>query len=243
MCSLLVLLGVDPEWPVLVGANRDEQRSRSSSPPGLIPGVRRRILAPRDARAGGTWIGINDGLWFAAITNVGRRRIADAASRGRLPLLALDQERFDDVPGALRAEVEARPYNGFQLLVTDGGRTWIARHIDSVLRIEESDARLFALSNDDPLHVEPPPALAEARAPGLPLAARLDVIARVLLDRGEHGGHRMLKDDGDYGTVSSSILALPRAGLAGVVWRYAAGPPDRVPYRDYGNLARRLAEG
>jgi len=42
--------------------------------------------------------------------------------------------------------------------------------------------------------------------------------------------------------VSSSLIAIPRGDLRELVWRYAAGAPDEVPYRNYGNLARRLVE-
>ena len=51
-----------PDYPVflLVASNRDEERSRPSSPPGLWVGERRRILSPRDRRAGGTWLAVND---------------------------------------------------------------------------------------------------------------------------------------------------------------------------------------
>src|SRR5687767_5402453 len=106
MCSLLVLLGADPEFPILVGANRDELRTRLASPPGLFVGARRRMLSPRDRRAGGTWMAVNDALWFAGLTNVvGGNRFANAASRGHLPHLALDQERLDDVGSALQAAV------------------------------------------------------------------------------------------------------------------------------------------
>jgi hypothetical protein len=65
----------------------------------------------------------------------------------------------------------------------------------------------------------------------------------LLLDAGDHGGHRVLKKGGSYGTVSSSLIAVPSADLRALVWRYAAGSPDEAPYRSYGNLARRLVDG
>jgi hypothetical protein len=42
------------------------------------------------------------------------------------------------------------------------------------------------------------------------------------------------------GTVSSSLLALPRTLSAGT-YRHAQGPPDQVPHEDYSHLLRQLA--
>ncbi len=243
MCSLIVLLGVDPEFPILVGANRDEQRRRPSSPPGLFVGQRRRILSPRDQQAGGTWMGVNDALWFAGITNIaGGNRSAAAASRGHLPHLALDQQTFADVVPAVRAEVAAHAYNDFQLLVTDGDRVVVFRHVDRVLRHDPLAERTLVLTNEHALNALRVDGLDRARAPNLSPADRLDGLAPALLDQGAASGHPLLKLGVDYGTVSSSLLAIPRHDPTQMIWRYAAGSPDQAPYRNYGNLGRRLRD-
>ncbi|PSP47352.1 hypothetical protein BRC60_08635 [Halobacteriales archaeon QH_1_68_42] len=56
MCTLVFAWQVFPDAPVVAAANRDELLDRPSEPPSVIeeePGV----VAPRDAEAGGTWIG------------------------------------------------------------------------------------------------------------------------------------------------------------------------------------------
>ncbi len=58
MCLLILLRGVDPEYPLIVASNRDEQRSRRSAPPGLFVGQNNRILTPPDRQAQGTRMGI-----------------------------------------------------------------------------------------------------------------------------------------------------------------------------------------
>ena len=241
MCSLFVLLDADPDFPILVAANRDEQRARPSSPPGLFVGRHRRILSPRDQRAHGTWMGVNDALWFAGLTNVaGGNRSAAAASRGALPHLALDQEHFDAVPKAIAAEVVARAYNDFQLLVTDGTRAVVLRHVDRALCVETPSTRTFVLTNEHAPQTLQVPGLDGARAHRLSVLERLDRLAPLLLDTGASSGHRVLKVGGDYGTVSSSLVAIPRRDVMQLIWRFAPGSPEQTSYRNYGNLGRRL---
>src|SRR5689334_15144839 len=66
MCTLLVAAHVFEGHPIVVVANRDEQLDRPSSPPSIWPGG---FLAPRDDRAGGTWLGVNRAGVFVGITN------------------------------------------------------------------------------------------------------------------------------------------------------------------------------
>jgi len=63
------------------------------------------------------------------------------------------------------------------------------------------------------------------------IGAGLQILQRV-------GGPQQ-RGDG-YGTVSSSLIAVPAQDPLALVWRYAAGPPDVTDYKNYGNLGRRL---
>ena len=68
VCTLVFAWQVFPDAPVVAAANRDELLDRPSEPPSVIeeePGV----VAPRDAEAGGTWIGYNEHGVLVAITN------------------------------------------------------------------------------------------------------------------------------------------------------------------------------
>lgn len=241
MCSLFVLLGVEPDYPILVAANRDEVRERKASPPGLFVGTRRRILSPRDRLAGGTWMGVNDRLWFAGLTNVaGGSRSPSATSRGELPHLALDQDRFEDIEPAVASAVAKCVYNQFQLLVTDGTAALAFRHVAGELTVERPAATTLTLTNEHALNALQAPWLQEARAAGKSIEERLASLTAILRDEGAATGHRVLKPGGAYGTVSSSVLAVPRDDPRQLVWRYAQGSPDVAPYREYGNLGRRL---
>jgi hypothetical protein len=244
VCSLIVLLQCDPEFPIIAAANRDESRDRPASPPGLFTGERRRVLSPRDRRGGGTWMGVNDAGWFAALTNVaGERARAGAPTRGLIPHLALDQADVGAAMAAVERAVSERPFNAFQLLLTDGKAVHVLRHAEGALTRDTSTQRVTLLSNDHAAGELVLPGLDAASAPGVDLEARLAALRPILLLDGTTGTHRVLKRGGAYGTVSSSLLAVPRADLRRLVWWYAAGPPDAAPYRNYGNLGRRLVEG
>ena len=244
MCLLILLAGIDPDWPVIVAGNRDEERDRPSAPPGLFVGERLRILSPRDRRAGGTWLAVGERGVVAGITNLADAPVgAGMRSRGDLPHLAVDQ---DDVPAAVaavRAAVAGAPFNGFQLVISDG--------IDSRVLVQRGgDVQEHALaggtlvvSNEHQIGELTLPGLDAACAAGLSIDDRLAALRPLLLDAGERSGHRVLKRGGHYGTVSSSLIAVPAGDVRSLRWLFAAGQPDEVPFRDYGNLARRLAEG
>src|SRR5688572_16621251 len=123
MCLLIVLQGLDPDFPIFVASNRDEQRERKASPPGLWVGERHRVLSPRDRRAGGTWLGVNDRGMFAGLTNLaGVPAGVLPTTRGTLPHLALDQDDLDSAVAAVAQVTAAREHNAFQLVLADGTR-------------------------------------------------------------------------------------------------------------------------
>lgn len=85
MCILLIAHETDPEYPLIVAANRDELYDRPASPAHWWPDAPR-VLAGRDRKAGGTWLGVSREGSFAALTNHwgGETMPADAPSRGLL---------------------------------------------------------------------------------------------------------------------------------------------------------------
>jgi hypothetical protein len=244
MCLLITLVGVDPDHPIVVASNRDERRDRPSAPPGLFVGERRRILAPRDRRAGGTWIGVNDLGLFVGLTNLkGAAESGDAApSRGHLPHTALDQDSVDAAAEAVTKAVGLAPFGGFQLLVTDGRQARVLTHEGGRIEDRAFGEGPLVLTNEHrpgALHL---PGLAAACAADLDLDSRLGLLRAALCDEGAISGHPVLKRGGTYGTVSSSLLAIRPSAIRELVWRFAAGLPDEAPYKSYGNLARRLVD-
>ncbi|MCE5265515.1 MAG: NRDE family protein [Deltaproteobacteria bacterium] len=119
MCLILFAWKMDDRFPLVVAANRDEFYERPSAPAAFweeAPG----LLAGRDLREGGAWLGITrEGRW-AALTNYrdpASVRIG-APSRGRLVHdYLLGRERPEDY--LRRIGPIADRFNGFSLLAGD----------------------------------------------------------------------------------------------------------------------------
>ena len=242
MCSLIVLRGISSEHPLIIAANRDGQVTRKASPPGIWLGERRRVLSPRARVAAGTWLGVNDLGCFAGLTNVyGDAAVAGAPSRGHLPHIALDHDCLDDGVDAVLSLVGREPHSSFQLVVADRDRIVVIRHAAGEVACQEWSGPALSITNEHAAGEWSPRYLEPALAPGLELSARLNALAVTVKDRGGEGHHTVCKHGDTYATVSSSLIAVPADGVAGLSWLYAPGPPGAARYRDYSNLARRLA--
>jgi hypothetical protein len=241
---LIVLRGLHDDYPIVVAGNRDERTDRAASPPGLWVGERHRMLSPRDRRAGGTWMAVDQHLRFAGLTNVaGEPPVPEAPSRGHLPHLALDEPDLDAAVLAVSRRIADQPHSAFQLVLCDGVRTVVLRHARGHLDLVEWTAPALVVTNEHPPGALSLRGLPAAVAPALEVEQRLDALATLLRDPGGEGHHMVLKRGQGYGTVSSSLLAIPARDPTRLVWRFAPGPPDVTPYRNYGNLGRRLVPG
>ncbi|MCD4715331.1 MAG: NRDE family protein [Desulfobacterales bacterium] len=117
MCLILIAIQSHSEYKLVIAANRDEFYERPTAPAAFWdsePG----LLAGRDLRAGGTWLGITKKGRIAAITNYRDPSSikSDAPSRGSLvtDFLSGQQSSVDYLEGIKR---EAHEYNGFNLIV------------------------------------------------------------------------------------------------------------------------------
>lgn len=119
MCLVLLVHGVHPEYRLIVAANRDEFYDRPTSPAAYWTDAPD-LLAGRDLRAGGTWLGITRDGRFAAVTNFrqGQRESPAARSRGHLVSGYLMGELgLSDYMS--QVERDAQLYNGFNLVAAD----------------------------------------------------------------------------------------------------------------------------
>ena len=109
MCLIVLAYKVHPEYPLILAANRDEFLERPTEKAHFWPDAPH-ILAGRDLRAGGTWLGITRSGRFAALTNhrdLRRPAVVNSPSRGQLVRLALEDEL---------AGLDTSVYEGFNLL-------------------------------------------------------------------------------------------------------------------------------
>jgi uncharacterized protein with NRDE domain len=124
MCLLVLAWKAHPRYRLVIAANRDEYHDRPAAALGRWP-ARDDILAGRDLRAGGTWLGIDRRRRFGVVTNFRDlvRAPPGASSRGGLIPRYLAGA---DGPGEyLRAlEPQAAEYGGFNLLLADDDSLW-----------------------------------------------------------------------------------------------------------------------
>jgi uncharacterized protein with NRDE domain len=119
MCLIVVAWHARADLPLVVAANRDEWRDRPAERARWWPD-HPGILAGRDLKAGGTWLGITRDGRFAAITNYRdpAERRSTAPSRGAL---AIDYLLGDEPPARYLTRLleVADRYNAFNLIVGD----------------------------------------------------------------------------------------------------------------------------
>ena len=145
MCLILFSYNQHPKYPLILAANRDEFLNRPTAPAALWddhPG----LIAGRDLKAGGTWMGVTANLRFAAITNYRdpTSEKKNAPSRGHL---VLDYLRDDMHPEAYLEVLnkKADDYNGFNLLLGSGRGLWYYSNRENLVRKVEPG--IHGLSN------------------------------------------------------------------------------------------------
>ena len=120
MCLIVFAWMNHPRYRLVVAANRDEFHDRPAAPLGWWA-ADNRMLAGRDLRAGGTWIGVTRDGRFGAVTNfrgIDGPTAADAPSRGGL---VPDYLAGESTPGEFLEKLNgaATRYAGFNLLAGD----------------------------------------------------------------------------------------------------------------------------
>jgi hypothetical protein len=239
MCILVILRNRVEGWPLVVGANRDEYRDRPWDPPRLDGDV----LAPRDRRAGGTWIGVNRAGLLVAVTNRPEER--PDPSRPSRGLIALDLLRASG-PGAaldrLHVELSRERRNGFRVLVASASEAHVAAHPaddGGPVTVRAVPSGLHTVTNRWGLdELDHGGALDEADLPpGSTLDDALRRMRSVLAlhdDRGPAGRDAICKHEDDRGTLSSTIVALPEDPAGVPVVLMAPGAPCETPWENVG---------
>ena len=145
MCLLLMALNTHATYPLILLANRDEYYERPTASARFWDEAPF-VLAGKDLRAGGTWLGITRKGRIAAVTNY--RDPASikqgAPSRGRLVSdFLLGQRGAEEYIEKL--DREAVKYNGFNLIIGERGKYyWYSNRDDGVQLLS---AGIYGLSN------------------------------------------------------------------------------------------------
>lgn len=243
MCTLIAFHRPRPRVHLVVAANRDEYLDRPTRGLELDRIGGRGVLAPRDLRAGGTWLGLNDLGVFAALTNrPNPSPEASRPSRGLLVTAALAQASARGA-AELLAALPDRAYNPFNLFVADGEQAFVAVYEGSA-RVTELAPGAHLIGNADPNDRSVPKVdrllqAAERVAAGAP-EDWLDGLADVCRS---HAGDTPLAaacvHQGGYGTRSSLLLRL-EAERSRSELRWSDGAPCRSRYRNLTPLLHEL---
>jgi hypothetical protein len=241
MCILAVLYRLVPESPILVAANREEYYDRPSTSPSIQSG-KPRVLCGVDQRAGGTWLGVNQHGMFVGLCN--RRGNSDPFGSRSRGLLAREVLRCNTARKGVDKAVEelmTHRYEGLNLIVCDAESGWVV-HSDNEHEVLPLEEGLNIVSNqnvNDPNDERVRLAhrlltLQMLDSPVKFLAVASKVFAR---SPSPEGRPSMVVRSGDYGTVSSTLIALsPKPRDA--IFQFANGSPDRTKYEDYSPMLR-----
>lgn len=140
MCVAAFAWQAHPRWHFVAVANRDELHERPAA--ALAPwDDGSGIIAGRDLRSGGTWLGLTEAGWLALVTNLRGYGLADPsrASRGGL-VTGLLTGNLDP------ATVDLTPYNPFNLVLVDGGHAVFLSNRPAAIRTELAHG-IYGLSN------------------------------------------------------------------------------------------------
>jgi uncharacterized protein with NRDE domain len=256
MCTLVILRRPDHDWPVIVGANRDEMVDRPWHAPDRHWPDRPEVVAGQDLEAGGTWLGLNDHGVVAGILNrpgalgpaPGKR------SRGELVLEALDHADAAAAAAAL-SHIDGRAYRPFNLVIADNRDAfWLALSQDGgVVDAQPIPDGLSMITANDLNDPETPrirrflPNFRDS-APPDPVAGDWQTWQALLGDTSSTpgdgpAGAMTIETEVGFGTVSSSLIALPAVTLPDdhPHWLFADGPPNLTDYAPVAALALQSA--
>jgi uncharacterized protein with NRDE domain len=227
VCLIALAWRARADLPLVVAANRDEWRERPTQAAHWWK-EHPELLAGKDLRAGGTWMGITRAGRFAAVTNFRdpSDKRSTARSRGALVTEFL---LGSDTPARFLSELAARAheFNGFNVIVGDGASLLYFGSRENMARPVEPG--IHALSNH--LLDEPWPKVVRARRHMEDAMAVAEPAAQLFEMLSEQGlaDDQALPDTGvgiawerrlssalitgeDYGTRASTVMTLAADG-------------------------------
>lgn len=145
MCLILFSYKMHPDYRLILAANRDEFYNRPTAPLDYWDD-HPDVLAGRDLKGRGTWLGVTTSGRIAAITNYREpdAHLENTTSRG---LLICDFLTGKSTPKRYLEAVGqvSRAYNGFNLIVGDPSQ--LCYYSNRATRIQQLQPGLYGISN------------------------------------------------------------------------------------------------
>jgi uncharacterized protein with NRDE domain len=234
VCTVTILFRPGHDWPLVLAANRDERLDRAWDPPAAWWPDRPGVIAGRDHSGGGTWMGINgQGVVAAVLNRQGSLGPAPGKrSRGELPLMALEHASARAAAEAICA-LDAGQWRGFNMVLADAdGAVFVRGAGQGQPRAMVLAAGVHMVTAHDPNDPDSPRVarhLERFRDATPPTPGNWEAWRAILSDRSGDAGEQInVVPRAGFGTVCSSLVALPRDGQP--VWLFAAGPPHRAVF-------------
>jgi hypothetical protein len=240
---MAILYRVARGTPLLLAANREERLDRPTQYPKIQSGSPR-VVCGIDRQAGGTWLGVNQFGLLCAVTNRPKANVPlETRSRGLLCRELLDLRSAREA--ALRAARELRSgaYAGANYVCADGRYAAIVYGGNRV-EVVELTPGLHVITNgnvDDPKDERHEFIRRMLTLQTLDSSVTfLAVASRVFSRKPDAEGRRgVVMLGSEFGTVSSTLLSLPRK-IQHAVYQYSPGPPCNCPYDDLSALLRQV---
>ncbi|MFP4188989.1 MAG: NRDE family protein [Halobacteriales archaeon] len=229
MCTIVFAYGVFDGFAV--ASNRDESYGREYA----LPGCRERtdgwVFAPRDERAGGTWIGFNANGVFVTLSNLpgeGGGKRGGTRSRGALVDELLRALSVEEARRVLRNSYDRHEYEGFNVVVASPDDCFVGVN-DGSLRFVEPDPGIGVVTNS-PFDEPDDKALRVSEAvpephPNIDPVDWLDDMRPLLAD---HELGVCVHGDGRGTTSSNLVYSAPEPD--GSYWLFADGAPCETSY-------------
>lgn len=145
MCLVALAWKSHPRWRLVLAGNRDEFHARPTAPLASWPPPHANVLAGRDLRSGGSWMGIASHGRAAVVTNF-RDPLASTSGPSRGQLIA-DYLCGDTGPASFAQSLAARAadYPPFNLVLADAEHCqYLGNHPSANRRLEPG---IHGLSN------------------------------------------------------------------------------------------------
>lgn len=241
MCLFSVVYQSVPNCPILVFANREESPFRPCTLPHVIEGASRKApwMGGQDLKAGGTWLGVNQAGLVVAVTNRPKSQTSPPLkSRGLLCRDLLEQKSLADAEAEFSRQWQQESFAGFNLMLISRERGVVISAGDE-LEIQPLQPGLHAVTNfdwNDPAdrRLQRIRGLMEQFHHSKPTWQEWMCWGKSTCGLGEDAGGDAIcyPCQREWGTVSSSVIALPE-DFQSAHYFHAAGSPADTPYDDF----------